>query len=242
MIASIAPPVSVIVPAYNAARFLGEALASIAAQHYPSLEVVLVDDGSDDSPEHVAAQAAVPVRVLRQARQGAAGARNAGVRACQGELIGFLDADDRLADGALAALVGHAVANPATDIVHGHLRKFAAFRPPDGGGTVERVGRPLLSFNVSSILCRRRVFDRIGLFDGRFGSHEDMELLLRARSAGLRRDVIDDVVLHYRRGHGGMSELPPGSPPRGPDLRPWFRILQHTIAARRRGDHSGRPS
>lgn len=86
--------VSVVIPCYNAARFLPEALHSAVTQTHPPLEVLVIDDGSTDASAQVAENFGAPVRVLRQANQGEAVARNRGFDEASGEWIAFLDADD----------------------------------------------------------------------------------------------------------------------------------------------------
>ena len=87
--------VSVVIPCYNQAHFLGEAIESVLAQTYPHLEIVVVDDGSTDNTGEVAAR--YPgVRYVRQENQGLAAARNTGLRHSSGDYLVFLDADDRL--------------------------------------------------------------------------------------------------------------------------------------------------
>lgn len=97
------PTVSVVIPCYNGAGFLGEALASVLAQTHPVLEVILVDDGSTDDSAEIAAAFGSPVRVLRQPNRGESVARNRGVRESRGEWIAFLDADDAWLPERLAA-------------------------------------------------------------------------------------------------------------------------------------------
>ena len=88
------PLVSVIVPCYNGAAFLEEALRSALAQSYPEVEVVVVDDGSTDSSGEIARR--FPVRYIRQENRGLSEARNSGIRESKGSYLVFLDADDRL--------------------------------------------------------------------------------------------------------------------------------------------------
>jgi glycosyltransferase involved in cell wall biosynthesis len=88
------PAVSVVIPAYRAARTIGRAVSSVLGQTRPAAEVLVVDDGSPEELAPVLAGYGPPVRVLRQSNGGAASARNAGVRAARGDLIAFLDADD----------------------------------------------------------------------------------------------------------------------------------------------------
>src|SRR5690242_14976762 len=90
------PSVSVIIPTYNRARFVGEAVASALAQTLPPLEVIVVDDGSTDDTADVVARLNDPrVVYLRQENAGPATARNTGVEAARGDLIALLDSDDR---------------------------------------------------------------------------------------------------------------------------------------------------
>lgn len=86
--------VSVVVPAYNAARFIGEALRSVLAQVYPAIELIVVNDGSTDHTGDVVRALAPQALLLEQSNRGLAAARNAGVRAARGRYVAFLDADD----------------------------------------------------------------------------------------------------------------------------------------------------
>src|ERR671912_965329 len=103
--------VSVVIPCYNQAHFLGEAIESVLSQTYPHFEIVVVDDGSTDNTQEVAAR--YPgVRYIRQENQGLAGARNAGIRRSNGSYLVFLDADDRLLPEALEVGLEHLNAHP----------------------------------------------------------------------------------------------------------------------------------
>src|SRR5918995_6377717 len=92
--------VSVVIPCYNQAHFLGEAIVSVLAQSYPRFEIIVVDDGSTDDTPEVAAR--YPgVRYVYQNNQGVSAARNSGLARSEGEYVVFLDADDRLLPEAL---------------------------------------------------------------------------------------------------------------------------------------------
>src|ERR671914_179204 len=98
--------VSVVIPCYNQAHFLGEAIESVLAQNYPHFEVVVIDDGSTDNTSEVASR--YPgVRCIRQENQGLAGARNTGIRHSSGSYLVFLDSDDRLLPDALDTDLKH---------------------------------------------------------------------------------------------------------------------------------------
>jgi glycosyltransferase involved in cell wall biosynthesis len=95
------PLVSVVVPAYNCADYIGPCLDSILAQDYPQLEIVVVDDGSSDATAERVRAYGEPVRYLHQANSGSAVARNLGISSARGELIAFCDSDDLWAPGRL---------------------------------------------------------------------------------------------------------------------------------------------
>jgi glycosyltransferase involved in cell wall biosynthesis len=106
------PTVSVIIPCYNGAKYLRQAVESVLAQTHPPLEVIVVDDGSTDDSAEIAASFGPPVRVIRQANQGESVARNRGIAEARGDYLHFLDADDLMHPEAfermLAAIAGRA--------------------------------------------------------------------------------------------------------------------------------------
>ena len=102
--------VSLVIAAYNAGEFIGRALASVAQQTRPADEVIVIDDGSqDDTAERVEEfkrHSSLNVVLQRQANKGLAATRNVGARSARGDLVAFLDADDIIYPGFLAAAVG----------------------------------------------------------------------------------------------------------------------------------------
>jgi glycosyltransferase involved in cell wall biosynthesis len=98
-----APLVSVVIPCYNQAHFLGEAIESVLAQTYRHYEIIVVDDGSPDTTSKVTSSYPA-VRYLRQSNAGLSAARNAGMNVSRGQFLVFLDADDRLLEDALQLL------------------------------------------------------------------------------------------------------------------------------------------
>jgi glycosyltransferase involved in cell wall biosynthesis len=120
----VAGLVSVVIPCYNQAHFLGETIQSVFAQSYPRFEVVVVDDGSTDDTSEVAAR--YPgVRCVRQDNQGVSAARNSGLLRSEGEYAVFLDADDRLLPGALEAGLECLRVHPRCAFASGRYRFIA---------------------------------------------------------------------------------------------------------------------
>ena len=127
---TVPPPlISVIIPCFNQAHFLGEAVESVRAQTYTHAEIIVVDDGSTDDPAGVVSRYPGVV-FLRQKNQGPAAARNTGIRQSKGLYATFLDADDRLLPDALAVGERHLAAHPECAFVSGHCRYIAADGSP----------------------------------------------------------------------------------------------------------------
>lgn len=117
--------ISVIIPCYNQAHFVADAIESVLAQTWLQREIIVVDDGSRDDPRAVVARYA-GVRLIRQNNQGVSAARNHGMRASHGEFLVFLDADDRLTPKALETHLRQLQMHPNCTISAGHYREITA--------------------------------------------------------------------------------------------------------------------
>jgi len=138
---TVLPTVSIVVPAYNAARYIGAALESVLAQTFSAWECVVVDDGSRDQTRARAqgyADRDQRVRVVSQHNAGVAAARNEGLGRCSPDVpyILFLDSDDLLEPTALTLLVEVLESNPALSAVHGRARTIDSDGQPDDQGWV----------------------------------------------------------------------------------------------------------
>ncbi len=188
---------SVIVPAYNAAQYLGEALNSIfvatGAVRGLECEVIVVDDGSDDDTARVAA--GFPVRCERIGHAGVAAARNHGYALATGELLAGLDADDRWSSERLLPQLTQLKDDAALDVSYGFVQQFAVV-----SGRTELVGPPVPGRLPGTMLLRRAAFVRVGGFDTSLVLGEFMDWLVRARRAGIREQVSNHVCL-FRRLH-----------------------------------------
>lgn len=203
--------VSVVIPCYNQAHYLGHAIESVLAQTHRHFEIVVVDDGSTDDTAEVAARYA-DVHVVRQCNAGLSTARNAGLAASRGEYVVFLDADDRLMPDALQAGLNSLFLHPEAAYTSGHFRYIRA----DGSTQKEFAQEPLecppyegmLRGNYigmhSTVMFRRSVFEAVGVFDTSLRSCEDYDLYLRIT----RRHAVarhDRLVAEYRRHDASMS-------------------------------------
>jgi glycosyltransferase involved in cell wall biosynthesis len=194
-------PVSVVMPVFNGARYLADAIASIRRQRHAPLEIIVVDDGSTDDSAAVAASQGPDVRVVSQANQGPGPARNRALGLARGEVVAFLDADDLWSDDKLGVQWPLLAAHPAIEVVLGPLRRTWTVPGPDGSPGAARFTEPEPALHLGCALIRRSVFDRIGLFDPAFTPTEDWDWFMRAREAGIALVAHDEVVYLYRR-HG----------------------------------------
>ncbi len=204
------PLVSVIIPCYNGAAFLEEAVRSALAQSYPKVEVVVVDDGSTDGSPEIAQR--FPVRYIRQQNQGKSEARNLGIRESKGSYLVFLDADDRLMPRGIEIGLRELERHPDCALAVGdHV-----FVGADGSylasstkaGPLHSHYEALLKSNfiemISSALFRRSIFDEVGCFDPTLPVAEDYELYLRiARVRPICCHAA--IVAEYRRHEANTS-------------------------------------
>lgn len=206
---SPATPVSVIIPTYNRAVFLARAIDSVLSQSYPNFELIVVDDGSTDETQALLASYGENLTVLRQENRGPASARNVGIRAARHPLLAFLDSDDQFTPDKLAQQVAAMEAQPDLLISHTqetwfrngrHLNQKK--RHAKEGGDIFARSLQLCVVGMSTVMARRELFDRIGLFDESFPCCEDYELWLRA---SIRHHfLLVDMPLTIK--HGGRED------------------------------------
>lgn len=193
--------VSVIIPVYNGAKFLPEAIANVEAQGQSDLEIIVVDDGSTDDTAAVAQHLGDRIRYCHQANQGPAAARNQGLAVAQGAFIAFLDVDDQWPADKLAHQLAAFAANPQLEIVNGYVQMLQAVSTASGESTFQPRHAPLVSFNLGSALFRKSVFEKVGNFDASQIHSEDVDWFMHARELGVAMVVLEEVTLLYRK-HG----------------------------------------
>jgi len=192
--------VSVIVPVWNMARFLPDAIASIPDVH----EIIIVAAESNDNTFEVVqmlAKQRLGVQVLPSPKKRPASARNIGILNATGDVIAFNDADDLWPQGRLALQLKRLDGEPQPDVVAGLVTWFKEL---DRDRLAPAEHSSVETKNVQQIgaaIFRRSVFDRIGLFDESLMYAEDWDLLLRIIEAQVPFVVLNTPTLYYRR-HG----------------------------------------
>lgn len=204
----MSPLVSVIIPAYNAQRFIAETLESVLNQTHRNLEVLVVDDGSNDGQETIVAdfvQRDKRVKYIYQPNAGVSTARNKGFKASTGEFVAFLDADDvwlplnletkikRLQRGDVGLVHSDAI------VIDEHSRDTPVILRGMEGNVLDGLllwdGTQIPG--PSSTLIARSTLEAVGLFDESLSTSADMELFVRIASH-CRVARIDDVTWKYR--------------------------------------------
>lgn len=213
--------ISVIVPVYNVAAYLGECIDSILAQTYRELEIILVDDGSTDGSGEICDEYAARdarIRVIHQPNGGVSCARNAGLAACTGELIGFVDADDRLHVSMIEKLARCLNENRAdaamcgfVDYPHGAPVKKGLFSVPpcDFAGTVYQMMRRNGYFTSpwAKLFRRELVFreGRFQAFDPSLSFGEDEVWLLQVLRHGKSFAFVPEALYDWLPREGSIT-------------------------------------
>ncbi len=218
------PTVTALIPVWNGAAFLAEALASVLSQEPAVDEIVVIDDGSTDGSGDIARGFGPRVRCVRQENGGLAAARNAAVREARSDLIAFLDSDDLWPPGRLAGLLRALEENPDCGIVQGRLRRLVR---NEQTRRWELVNESWRAPNVSTALIRRSVFTLVGPFDASVAGGDDVDWLLRAKESGVREAHVDAITLHYRRHDANMTNDV------ATDQSRLMRVLGRAVARRR---------
>src|SRR5260370_33277313 len=216
-------PVSVVIPVHNGQAVIGEALRSVFDQTCRPREIIVIDDGSTDQTEAQVKTFAADVVFMRQPRQGAAAARNAGALRATCRYLAFLDADDLWPKARLERQLVPLIENPELDFVSGSMIQFKR----GSSGAIVPLSAPEASRLPSVLLMRREAFWKVGAFSSRWEVGETIEWWSRAVDAGLHGISLPDIAL-FRRIHdhnlGKTADAP---------TRAYLQML-HAVVSRRR--------
>ncbi|NJK36387.1 MAG: glycosyltransferase [Oscillatoriales cyanobacterium RM2_1_1] len=203
-----APCISVIIPSYNCDRYIAQAIESVLAQGDSDVEIIVIDDGSQDNTQSVVQPYQGQIQYCYQTNQGVAVARNRGIQMAQGEFVAFLDADDVFLPDKLACQLAVFKANPDLGIVHSGWRR------------ITQTGEPLMDVEpwknvpvldleswlrwkplgtMGTLMFRRDWLQQVGGFEPGLTHAEDVDLVLRLSLAGCQADWLRQPTVCYRQ-------------------------------------------
>jgi glycosyltransferase involved in cell wall biosynthesis len=203
------PLVSIIMPAYNAAEYIAEAIESVLIQNYRNFELIIVDDGStDNTKDIIAGFKDEKIKYFYKENAGAASARNLAMKESKGDFLITLDADDMITPDFITKHLQQFEKHPKTDLVYcddylidedGKPTQVSE-RPeyPDRKSLIKdlfRYGCPIVPFRTC---IRKSVFDKIGIFDEDLLVGEDYDMMRRFVKSGLKIHHLKDA-LYLRR-------------------------------------------
>jgi len=212
--AELLAEVAVIIPAYNQARYLGQAVESVLAQTFDDWEAVIVDDGStDETPQVAQCYADRRIRYVRQQNRGLSAARNTGIRQSSAPWLSFLDSDDMFLPQKLSLLLAEAQRKPELGLIAGQAQPIDE-RNRRVGKLMDAplpqqpeyllLGNPL---HVGSVLLRRDWQERAGFFDESLRSYEDWDMWLRLGRLGCPMGYVHQPVSLYRFHTAQMTRI-----------------------------------
>lgn len=226
------PAVTVLMAAYGRLPLLKQSVASALAQDYPSFEVLVVDDGSDESTRQwlrLAQDRYERLRVVFQEHQGVAAARARGVTEARGDLICILDSDDMLVPHALRRLNQAFEAHPESMLVYTQVRELR----PNGNVAVQEYPafataramlwatllKPRVPFKHSGTTFRRSAAIELGSYDRELPCKVDIDLYLKFMRAGYQPRLVAEPLVDFRMHKNSISRN------RWLGLRVWFRLI-----------------
>jgi hypothetical protein len=214
-----APAVSVIIPTYNAAAYIKEALDSVLAQTFTDYEIIVINDGSPDTAEleRVLEPYLTRIVYIKQENRGVSAARNTGLRAARGALVAHLDPDDLWEPEYLTVQVEALRRDPTIDVLYPNAlifgdmpeagQEFMTICPSEGEVTFESLVA-LRCHVMTSVTARREMIIRAGMFDESLRCSEDFDLWLRIAKQGGRITYHRRALVRYRRRRGSLSSDP----------------------------------
>ncbi len=219
-----------VIPVFNGASFLAEAVDSALGQTHPPLEVIVVDDGSTDDTQGIAERLVPHIRYIRQENAGAPAARNTGILAARGEFIAFLDSDDLWHPEKLAHHVARFMTRPELAVSLTHFRNF--WVPGLEDEALQFRDHPLSKdqpgYITVAMAVRRQAFDRIGRFDEAARQRDVLSWLVKAVRHDLTIEVMPEVLAFRRIHHSNMSRR------RGDEYRVELLTLAKSLLDQRR--------
>jgi glycosyltransferase involved in cell wall biosynthesis len=193
------PLISVVIAVYNCVSYLAEAIESVLAQSYRPLELIVVDDGSDDGSGAIAKGFGSDLTYVFHPHVGMAAARNRAVELVNGSFLAFLDSDDRFTEDRLSRQMAQFEAGDGVDIVYGRVAEFVSPEiAPEAIRHLRQPFEPVLGRLPGTALIKLDAFLAVGMFDETLQAGIGLDWAARAQERELKSRELDSVVLERR--------------------------------------------
>ncbi len=192
------PLVSIVIPAYNACKNIEETLTSVFNQEYPNLEVIVVDDGSEDTTATIAKT--FDIVYIHQKNQGKPTAMNAGFSAAKGEFIASIDSDDLWLPEKISKQMETFNSNTELEIAFCHVKQFLCPKIKASEHTffIPENSEILSGLTTIAMLIKKEAFYRIGLFNEEYKFGDFIQWYGRAKDLNIKETVLEDVLVLRR--------------------------------------------
>ena len=205
------PLISVIIPAYNRERYIGEAIQSILDQRYIPLEIVVINDGSTDGTRDAALQFEASIIYIEQQNGGIGSALNTGLGKVTGEYIGMLDSDDLWMNNKITLQLPVLQEKKDVGMVFGYIENFHS--PELDENTKKRIycpPDPMPGLSKSTMLAKRDIFGVVGGFDERLLTTDFIDWYARAQLAGIQSVMLQQTIARRRLHENNTMARTPG--------------------------------
>lgn len=222
--------ITCIVPVFNGECYIKEALDSILAQTYGPVEIITVDDGSTDKTAAVVATYGKQVRYIWQQNAGPGAARNLGISLAQGEFIAFQDADDLWHPEKLEHQMARFKTRTELEMCVTHIQNFWIPELQDEAQRFQnhRRAQALPGYVTTTLLARRTLFDKVGMFNPTFMHVHDSEWFVRVKELGMATELLPEVLAYRRLHHTNRSRDRAGA-----SRDEYLQLLKDTLDRRR---------
>jgi len=221
------PRISVIIPIYNDALYIHEAIRSVFTQKIEELEIIIINDGSTDNFEEKIEYFNDPrIRIIKQINSGAAAARNNGINNAKGEFLAFLDADDIWAPNKLKLQLEVLINREDINMVYGQVKEFYDSSIL-GYDDLQKNAKTLVGYSLIALLISKKDFLSVGDFQSKWKVAEFVDWYDRAKYAGLSEFLLPDVLAFRRIHSGNIDRL------HRPDAKQYVAVLKEALDRRR---------
>ena len=192
--------ISVIIPAFNAEKYVAEAIRSVLSQTYKNVELICVNDKSTDNSLSILESFGDKIILIdNEDNRGTAESRNKGIRLARGEFLAFIDNDDVWEGNKLEVQMNQFNNDPRLDILFSYMQCFIS---PDLSEEVKKLRHcppdPIPGYIPSTILVKRTSLEKVGYFESKWKNGESFAWILKAKEVGLNFGIVDDILVKRR--------------------------------------------